>query len=194
MVSGSKVTGPSGEAFESVLEAARLGAGWARTRIYEALAGPVAGYLRNQGVREPEDATSEVFLAVFARLPGFTGTEPQFRSWVFTIAHHKIVDERRRRARRPDTAPLEDPGEAALAPAVPAEDEALNRIGAERVHRMLDGLTPDQRDVINLRIIADLSVEQVAALLGKPSGAIKALQRRGLDALRRQLAHEGVSQ
>ena len=184
---------PSDEAFEPVLEAAQLGAGWARTRIYEALAGPVAGYLRNQGVREPEDATSEVFLAVFARLPGFTGSERQFRSWVFTIAHHKIVDERRRRARRPGTAPLEGVGDAALPPAMPAEDEALTRIGAERAHRMLDGLTPDQRDVINLRIIADLSVEQVAALLDKPSGAIKALQRRGLDALRRQLEREGVS-
>jgi len=104
---GPNVTSPSGEAFEYMLGAAQLGAGWARTRLYEALAGPVAGYLRSQGVNEPEDATSEVFLAVFARLSGFTGTETQFRSWVFTIAHHKIIDERRRRARRPDTAPLD---------------------------------------------------------------------------------------
>jgi len=54
----------------------------------------------------------------------------------------------------------------------------MTRIGAERVRRMLDGLTPDQRDVISLRVIADLSVEQVAATLDKPAGAIKALQRR----------------
>jgi RNA polymerase sigma-70 factor (ECF subfamily) len=183
---------PAGESFELVLDAAQLGAGWARTRLYEALAGAVAGYLRTQGVREAEDVTSEVFLAVFARLSGFSGTEARFRSWVFTIAHHKVVDERRRRSRRPDPEPLDarEPGPGAAAP---AEDEALGNLGSERVQALLGGLTPDQRDVITLRVLADLSLEQVAATLRKPPGAVKALQRRGLDALRRQLQREGVS-
>lgn len=194
MATRSGVPMPFGEAFDHVLDAAQAGAGWARTRLYQALAGPVTGYLRAQGAAEPEDVTSAVFLAVFARLPAFTGTEAQFRSWVFTIAHHKIIDERRRRARRPDPGPLDDAGEAAGGRAVPAEDEALARIGAERLHRLLDQLTPDQRDVISLRIVADLSVEQAAAMLGKPAGSVKALQRRALEALRRQLAQEGVSQ
>ena len=183
---------PVGESFELVLDAAQLGAGWARTRLYETLAGAVAGYLRVQGVREPEDMTSEVFLAVFARLSGFSGTEGQFRSWVFTIAHHKVVDERRRRSRRPDPEPL-DPRESGPGAAAAAEDEAFGNLGAERVQLLLRGLTPEQRDVITLRVLADLSVEQVAATLRKPPGAIKALQRRGLDALRRQLHREGVS-
>ncbi|MGH9009959.1 MAG: RNA polymerase sigma factor, partial [Acidimicrobiia bacterium] len=89
------------ESFELILGAAQVGAAWARTRLYGMYAGAVAGYLRTQGVREPEDMTSDVFLAVFTRLGRFSGTEAQFRSWVFTIAHHKMVDERRRRARRP---------------------------------------------------------------------------------------------
>ena len=98
-MTGSMVHDPAagahcGEAFEQVLDAARLGAGWARTRLYQALAGPVTGYLRAQGVVDPEDAVSDVFLAVFTRLPAFEGTEAKFRSWVFTIAHHKIIDER----------------------------------------------------------------------------------------------------
>lgn len=184
---------PRGEAFGHVLDAAQLGAGWARTRLYQVLAGPVTGYLRAQGVAEPEDATSEVFLAVFTRLSAFRGTEAQFRSWVFTIAHHKIVDERRRRARRPHSGSLDGAGEAALAPAPPAEEEALSRIGGQRLERLLDRLTADQRDVINLRIVADLSIEQVALALGKPEGAVKALQHRALDALRMRLAREGVS-
>ena len=183
---------PAGESFELLLDAAQLGAGWARTRLYETLAGSVAGYLRTQGVREPEDVTSDVFLAVFARLPGFSGTEAQFRSWVFTIAHHKVVDERRRRSRRPESEPL-DTTEPGLGAATAAEDEALVNLGSERARALLGGLTADQRDVITLRVLADLSLEQVAALLGKPPGAIKALQRRGLDALRRQLHREGIS-
>ena len=183
-----------GESFELVLDAAQLGAGWARTRLYHLLAGGVTGYLRAQGVREPEDMTSDVFLAVFTRLGAFSGTEAQFRSWVFTIAHHKMVDERRRRARRPDPEPFELAGESGGGrAAAPAEDEAFANFGAERVGAMLHGLTAEQRDVISLRVLADLSVEQVAAMLGKPPGAVKALQRRALDALRRQLQQEGVS-
>ena len=182
-----------GESFELVLDAAQLGAGWARTRLYELFAGPVTGYLRTQGMREPEDMTSDVFLAVFTRLGAFSGTEAQFRSWVFTIAHHKMVDERRHRGRRPDPDPLETAAEHSAGRAVPAEDEAFGNLAMERVGAMLQRLTPDQRDVISLRILADLSVEQVAAMLGKPPGAVKALQHRALDALRRQLQQEGVS-
>lgn len=74
-----------------------------------------------------------------------------------------------------------------------AEDHALANLGTERVRRLLEELTPDQRDVLTLRVLADLSVEQTAATLGKPPGAIKALQHRALAALRKQLTREGVS-
>lgn len=190
---GAPAETPAAEAFDLVLDAARLGAGWARTRLYEALAGPVTAYLRAQGVREPEDVTSDVFLAVFRRLPDFSGTEPHFRSWVFTIAHHKLVDERRRAARRPGLEPFEPADDAGGGVAEAAEDRAFANLGTERTRALLGTLTPDQRDVVTLRVLGDLSVEQVAALVGKPPGAVKALQRRGLDALRRQLDREGVS-
>jgi RNA polymerase sigma-70 factor (ECF subfamily) len=60
------------------------------------------------------------------------------------------------------------------------------------VHELLAELTPDQRDVLLLRVVADLTVEQVAEVVGKPAGAVKALQRRGLAALRRLVEAEGV--
>ena len=69
----------------------------------------------------------------------------------------------------------------------------MEAMGVQRVREVLATLAPDQRDVIALRVIADLSVDQVAAALGKQPGAVKALQRRGLASLRRQLAEEGVS-
>lgn len=183
------------ETFDLVLSAAQAGAGWAATRLYEALAGRVAGYLRTQGVTDFEDATSDVFLGVFARLHTFSGTEAQFRSFVFTIAHRRVVDHRRARTRRPEAAPLDTAGpeEERTVAASSAEDHALANLGTERVRRLLEELTPDQRDVLTLRVLADLSVEQTAATLGKPPGAIKALQHRALAALRKQLTREGVS-
>ena len=51
---------------------------------------------------------------------------------------------------------------------------------------------PDQRDVLLLRILGDLTVDQVADVLGKSAGAVKQLQRRGLEAIRRLSAREGV--
>ncbi len=73
-----------------------------------------------------------------------------------------------------------------------AEAAALATLGTERVRRLLEGLAPDQRDVLALRVVADLTVEQIAEALGKSTGAVKALQRRALAALRRRLAEEAV--
>lgn len=149
----------------------------------------MAGYLRGQRAREPEDLTSEVFLGVFRGLDTFDGTEQQFRSWVFTIAHRRLLDERRRAARQPPMAPVD----AGLdLPGGDAEREALDALGAQWVQRLSARLSADQRTVLLLRIVADLTAEEVAQITGKTVGAVRALQRRGLDALRRMIAREGV--
>ena len=177
-----------------MLAAAQQGAGWAFSRLYGWLAASVAGYVRAQGARDPEDLTSEVFLAAFSNVRSFSGHETQFRSWVFTIAHRRIIDDRRARARRPPPQPLDaEQGRPSPGPtAASAEDGAVEAMGMDRIREVLDKLAPDQRDVIALRVIADLPVDQVAAALGKQPGAVKALQRRALASLR-QLSSEGVS-
>ncbi len=184
-----------GLAFEEVLAAARQGAGWAYTRLYDSLAPAVAGYARAQGAGDPEDLTSEVFLAAFSRLGSFAGDEAQFRSWVFTIAHRRVIDDRRARTRRPPPQSLDvgEKGPYRGPVSGSAEDHAVDAMGMQRIRDVLDRLAPDQRDVIALRVVADDLVEQVAAMLGKQPGAVKALQRRGLASLRRLLAAEGVS-
>jgi RNA polymerase sigma-70 factor (ECF subfamily) len=58
------------------------------------------------------------------------------------------------------------------------------------VHALLERISPDQSEVLLLRIVADLSVDETAAVVGKSYEAVKALQRRGLAALRRQLSEE----
>src|SRR5690242_9450542 len=82
--------------------AARAGHAWALTEIWQRHAPAVTGYLRGRGAQEPEDLTSEVFLAVFERLRAFHGSDDDLRAFVFTIAHHRLVDDLRRRARRGD--------------------------------------------------------------------------------------------
>lgn len=152
--------------------------------LYDRYAGRVYGYLRAQGSIEPEDLTSEVFLRVFDRLAQFSGDEANFRSWLFTIAHRILVDDARRRQRRPRTTVLNVAAESFTAGDV--EREALANVGSEWADDLLASLPPDQRAVVALRVTADLSLEQVAAILDKRVGAVKSLQHRALAALRRR--------
>ena len=181
-----------GPAFDKVLAAAQAGAGWARTRLYEWLAPVVSGYLRARGEGDPDDLTSEAFVRVFSGCGSFSGDEAQFRSWVLRITHCRLVDARRTQNRRQETESLDREGRPLPdeATTVTAEDEALRRLGTERTRKLLDVLTPDQRDVLALRVIAGLTVKEVAASLAKQPGAVKSLHRRALTALRRRLANE----
>jgi RNA polymerase sigma-70 factor (ECF subfamily) len=147
----------------------------------------VVGYLTARGAPEPADTASEVFLQVVRDLAGFEGDERDFRAWVFTIAHRRLLDDHRYRARRP-VEPASHRLAAEELAGGDAEDEALRELSAQRMRRLLAGLSSDQRSVLLLRILGDLTVEQVARAMGKSTGAVKALQRRGLATLTRQLA------
>ena len=185
--------GALGEAFDSVLSAARAGAPWAFERLWRSLAPAVSGYMRLQGAPEPDDVVSEVFLSVFSRLDSFRGGEDRFRSWVFTIAHHRLVDDWRQRGRGPAAAEGDHSHTLADTPGGDVEEEALRQLSEQRVRRLCDLLAPDQRDVVLLRMVAGLSLEQTADALGKTTTAVKALQHRAVAALRRHLEREGVS-
>jgi len=176
------------EPFERVLAAALDDAPWAYERLYRSLSPAICGYLRVQGAADPEDLTSEVFLGAFGNLRSFAGDEGAFRSWVFTIAHRRLTDERRASGCRPLRADAEVPDTAGG----DVEEDALRRLSAERVRALCAGLAPDQGDVLLLRLVSGLTVESVAGILGKSPGAVKALQRRGLCALRTRLEREGV--
>jgi RNA polymerase sigma-70 factor (ECF subfamily) len=179
-----------GEQFEPVLAAAQVGAGWAAERLWVAYAGPVAGYLRLQGASDPDDLTSEVFVGVLRNIGSFQGGEPAFRSWLFAIAHRRLLDARRRDARRPPPGPLE---EAALPPHPGPEGEVGRRAATEQVEALCRRLPDDQRDVLLLRLVSALTVEEVAQTLGKTAASVKALQRRGLATLRLALETEGAT-
>ena len=177
--------------FHSTITAARAGAEWAWRALYAELAPGVLRYLRGRGAPEPEDLTGDVFVQVVAKIDQFEGEADDFRAWVFTIARHRLIDGVRHRARRPVDPVADDLLEAAGG-SVDPEDHAINRLAAGEVRAAIDRLSPDQQDVVLLRLVAGLSINEVAAALGKKPGAIKALQMRAIAALRRNLP-EGVS-
>ena len=180
-----------GEAFAQILVAARAGSESAWAAIYRDLAPVVLGYLRGRGARDAEDLTGEVFVQVVRDLHTFEGGEREFRAWVFVVAHHRLLDDVRRQTRRPVEAFLDVPTDEFRSDE--GDDEALEYLAADRARRLIEQLSPDQRHVLLLRIIGDLTVEEVARVVGKSQGAVKALQRRGLDAIKRALSEEGVT-
>ncbi len=173
-----------GEGFSDVLPAAQLGAEWAWRVIYRDLSPSLIGYLRLHGVQEPEDLTGEVFVHVVRGLSSFCGDEDQFRSWVFLIAHHRMLDDRRSRSRKP-SEPVEAKSIEYHGPVGNSEEEALEQLSVAEVRRLLEGLSDSQRHVLLLRIIGGLTLEETAAVIGKRISSVKALQRRAIAAIRR---------
>jgi RNA polymerase sigma factor (sigma-70 family) len=180
------------ERFRALLESALKGSEAAWEEIYRELSPAVLGYLRSSGAPEPDDTLAEVFLEVARDVGKFEGDERRFRAWVFTIAHHRMIDSRRRAGRRPVEL-VAVPPEPETQPLSDAADQALARIGAEEVRDVLAALSPDQRAVLLLRVLGDLSVKETAAALGKRPGAVKQLQRRGLASVKRLLERRGVT-
>jgi RNA polymerase sigma-70 factor (ECF subfamily) len=180
---------PLGDNFDSVLDGAKAGADWAWAVLYRELGGPVIGYLASRGAPEPEDLAAETFLQVARNIQTFDGGEESFRSWVFVIAHRRLIDTRRKRGSEPELTTLLDDHYSGG----DVESEALDRLVTSELRLALEILTEDQRDVLSLRIIGDLTLEETAQAVGKRVGAVKALQRRGLIALREHLERDRVS-
>jgi RNA polymerase sigma-70 factor, ECF subfamily len=160
------------------------------TRVYTAYAPALFRFfLAAVGDRPTaEDLTSDVFKSAIEDLPRFRGPVEALGGWLFRIARHDLSDYRRRQARNP-VQPLDDLlEEAALASGVMDPEElALDRVEGDRVLAALRQLTSDQREVLLLRMAANLTAPEVARILNKSTDAVKALQHRGLASLARLL-------
>lgn len=152
--------------------------------VYREHSSAVFGYLRAQGVEDPEAVTQDVFLGLYPRLAAIRGGAAGVRTLIFSIAHARVVDHHRYRSRTPallEFDPANDPRTTDS-----AEDNAFS--GNARALALLATLADDYREVLALRIIADLSLESTARIMGKSPGAIKQLQRRALAVLKDELA------
>jgi RNA polymerase sigma-70 factor (ECF subfamily) len=130
-----------------------------------------------------EDVAQDVCLTVLQVLPRFREQGRPFAAYVYGIAARKVAEAARAARRRPpwtsDDALVDrpDPRDGPEPLAVAADLSA-------RLHRMLDQLTPMQREVIVLRVAVGLSAEQVAALIGRSASGVRVAQHRALKKLR----------
>lgn len=176
--------------FAGLLEGARRRDPVALRALHDAVVRPVAAYLRTNGAADPAGSTNEVLFRALTNLDRFEGDEERFRAWVLTIAHHRLIDERRSQSRRPVEVGMtgeEDSLAAADDPVAVAEASASTRAVLDAIAQ----LPETQRQVITLRWVGGLSLAEVADVLGCKVGAVKALQHRGVESLRVRLG--GVS-
>lgn len=159
------------------------------TVAYRELSPRVLGYLRSHGVDDPEAATNDVFLSLHRIFDSVDGGDDGVRTVTFSIAHARLVDFHRARARHPGLLPFEADDDPRRAPS--AEDAAIDRVGGAAT-ALLGQLGDDQRQVVSLRVIAGLSLEETAQVMDRSVGSIKQLQRRGLEALRALMGREAI--
>lgn len=172
--------------FDAMTAAAAAGDATALETIYGVLAPMVRGYLSVRGSRDADGLTSEVFLDVIPRLGDLCGGWAGLRTLTFSVAHARLVDERRQRGRRPDTRPYDPVTDGLSAPS--AEDGALSRLASEELVALLALLPEVQREVVVLRVLADLTVAQTARVLGLSQPTVKKAQAKALSTLRALLA------
>jgi RNA polymerase sigma factor (sigma-70 family) len=186
-----------GDQFEGILTAAQDGGEWAVAVLYRWLHPAVVGYLRARaGDDDADDLASETWLAVARALSGFSGDETAFRSWVFTIAHRRLVDHHRAASRRLPTRSLTadtgDGAERSHALALAGADDPAGEVvaamaGDDAVRRIVALLPPDQAEIVLLRVVAGLPVDDVAAVTGRKPGTVRVLQHRALRRLAERL-------
>lgn len=173
--------------FEAVIEAAQAGDEWAVGSLYDEIQPALLRYLRWQEPSLADDLASEVWLAVAEGLPRFEGDESAFKGWIFTIARRRLADHRRREGRR-SARPLPT---ALLSHPVSDDDPSelvTNRLSAQEAVAALTSVLPaEQAEIVVLRVLGGLPIEEVARVVGKRPGTVRVLQHRALRRLASQL-------
>ena len=179
--------GPTARDLRQLVEAAKDGDKRAWEEIYVALYSRLLAYARHHlGPDSAADAVSDAMVKALTSIKRFSWRQGGFEAWMFRILRNVIVDNHRRngRARR----------EIRQA-AVDQHDESVDRLVAHEETAALRSafgrLDPDEQDLLQLRVVAGLSSEEVAHVLGKRAGAVRMAQSRSLEHLRTLLAQEG---
>lgn len=181
---------------EAAVVAAQQGDTAALRTIYELLSPRVSGFLRIRGAEDPDGLTNDVFVKTLPRISEIVGGSAGVRAYAFTVAHGVLVDEFRRRGRRPVEATYSSDTDPRVQPS--AEEEALDRAVTGPALDVLELLPEDQRSVIVLRILGELTMAETAAAIGRSKRAVKKLQSKALTNLRGFLhtdnGHPGINQ
>ena len=171
--------------FEEVFAAARAGDEGAFAELWRWLHPPLRRWLAVVAPGDVDDVESEAWLSIARGLDSFDGGEGEFRGWVFTIARRRAIDWERRRRRQPPSAALDGVDVADPSGSAASRVDAATALAAALT--LLGQLTPDQREVVALRVIVGMSVAETAAVVGKTEGAVRVLCHRALRTLAERL-------
>lgn len=140
-------------------------------------------YYRVSSQELAEDLAADVFVRGWQAIGSFDYRGVPVAAWLLRIARNRVIDHFRRSGKR-ETVELEDHHVDLKADPV---SEVDNRLLQDDLVRLMRNLTDEQRDVIILKFFEGMSNTEVSSVMGKPEGAVKSLQHRGLAALRRRL-------
>lgn len=136
---------------------------------------------------ESQDLTGQTFLKAFENIESYEMRDVAFSSWLYRIAHNLVVDYFRRESKR-ENVPIDDQPPAPSPRGNPVED-VMADMESERLYKAMQKLTHNQREVLVLKFIDNLSNGQVAEIMGISVGAVKSTQKRGLLSLNRILGN-----
>ena len=171
---------------ESIVRRAQQHDPAALTQLYEENFDRIYRYivLKIGDRTEAEDMTQQVFLNALKSISSFKWKGMPFSAWLFRIAHNQIVDYLRKKSRHA-TVPLD---ESLVAGDSDPRQAAERKMEIEQLALATQKLTRAQQEVISLRFAGELSIAEVARVMGKSEGAVKALQHSAIVALRRVLS------
>lgn len=145
-------------------------------------------YRRSGEQAVAEDLTAQVFLKMLESIREGKSWHSSFSGWLYRIAHNLVIDHYRRRDRQP-AVNIDDAPPAVSGVEDPVATAEMN-IDAERLRAAIRRLTDEQAEVVSLRFLEGYSIAEVAIMVGRSEGAIKALQYRAVAALRSLLYDE----
>jgi RNA polymerase sigma-70 factor (ECF subfamily) len=180
-----------GDQFAAVLSAAQAGDDAAFIRLWRETQPVLLRFLTVRAPDVADDVAAETWLAALPQLRRFRGDEGAFRGWLVAIARNKLVDVRRRSGRRPEQLGGLTFEHSSLAP--DTADLAHERQATEDALRLIAQLPSDIAEMVALRVIVGLDVAEVAAVVGKSSGAVRVAVHRGLRRLARLLDEQDVT-
>jgi RNA polymerase sigma-70 factor, ECF subfamily len=188
-VAAAGAAGGDGDVLDPLVDAVRRGDRDAIAAVYLETAPALRAYLRRQVAHGEvaDDLVEQAFVALLRSHASIRGEGRALRAWLYRTARHDLLDWRKRAERRADHELTPDHLTALTAEGGDPSEVVTTGRDPQVAHAVAQ-LTPEQREVLELRLVADLGIAEVAAVVGRSEGAVKLLQHRALRRLRTLLA------
>lgn len=178
--------------FDPVVAAARSGDSHALEELFRELQPRLLRFLRSMEDRAADDLAAETWLAVASGISRFVGNWAEFRAWVFAIGRKRLADHRRTAVRRRTDAVDCEVFAHEQAEDAP-EEETIDKISGQQAASLIASALPgEQAEVLLLRVLADLDVDQVASIMQRSPNWVRVTQHRAVANLAKRLGSKIV--